>query len=84
MVKEQDAKLTLLPLEQSFIHLTGLIVLVKSTLASYSHQIYRGRLQQSETACTIMSNPIVRYAIARENGFFKVEQVIYTQQRMLL
>ena len=22
-----------------------------------------------------MSNPIVRYAIARENGFFKVEQV---------
>lgn len=30
-----------------------------------------------------MSNPIVRYAIARENGFFKVEQVIYTQPLML-
>ena len=29
-----------------------------------------------------MSNPIVRYAIARENGFFKVEQVRSSTQAL--
>ena len=29
-----------------------------------------------------MSNPIVRYAIARENGFFKVEQVQSSTQAL--